>query len=157
MITFDNIITKFQEFAEDNYFIQSFSYGSPSDADLDKFEKYPLLHVVYTGASYGQGTKTYNLEVYIMSVPPGQGDKTLYQKADITNAERVAEDILADLQRGGNVFDFSHLYQLGTASVTPLEETKSNTLAGCLLDLSIIVPYQHDSCNAPLTGVTPQN
>ncbi len=62
MITLDNIITKLEEFATDNFFIESFSYGSPSDADLDKFEKYPLMHVVYTGASYGQGTKTYNLE-----------------------------------------------------------------------------------------------
>ena len=69
MITFDNIITKFEEFAEDNFFIKSFSYGSPSDADLDKFELYPIMHVVYTGASYSGGTKTYNLEVYIMSIP----------------------------------------------------------------------------------------
>lgn len=153
MITFDNIITKFEEFAEDNFFIKSFSYGSPSDADLDKFELYPIMHVVYTGASYSGGTKTYNLEVYIMSIPPAEADKTLYQKADITNAERVAEDILADLERGGNIFAFDHLFQLGSASVTPLEEKKSNTLAGCLLDLSIIVPYTHDSCNAPLTGL----
>ena len=156
MITFDNLITKFQEFAEDNFFIESFSYGSPSDADLDKFEQYPLMHVVYNGASYGGGTKTYTFEVYIMSIPPADADKNLYQKADITNAERVAEDILADLERGGNVFAFEQLYELGSASVTPLEERKSNTLAGCLLDLSIIVPYQKDSCNAPLQGVTPQ-
>ena len=155
MITFSNLIDKFQEFAEDNFFIQSFSHGSPSDVDLDKFELYPLLHVVYTGASYDQGTKVYNLEIYILSLPPSEVDKTLYQKADITNAEQVAEDILADMRNGGNVFDFDYLYEVGSASVTPLEETQSNTLAGCLLDLSIIVPYQHNACVAPLTGSLP--
>lgn len=156
MITFTNLIDKFQEFAEDNFFIESFSYGSPSDVDLDKFELYPLLHVVYTGASYDLQNKTYSLEVYILSLPPGETDKTLYQKADITNAEQVAEDILADMKNGGRIFEFEHLYEVSGASVTPLEETQSNTLAGCLLDLSITVPYTNNACLAPLVGVQPQ-
>jgi len=68
----------------------------------------------------------------------------------------VAEDILADIQNGGNIFAFGYHYDLLSASVTPLEETQSNALAGCLLDLAISVPYSYDSCNAPLTGVEPE-
>jgi hypothetical protein len=68
----------------------------------------------------------------------------------------VAEDILADIQNGGNIFQFGFHYDLINASVTPLEEEKSNALAGCLLDLAISVPYTYDSCNAPLTGVEPE-
>ena len=157
MITFNNIVTKFQEFCDNHFFIQTFSYGSPADVDLEKFEQYPLLHLVYTGGDYNSPkAKTYNLEVYILSVPPSEADKTQYQKESISNAEQVAEDILADIQNGGNIFQFGYDYELTSASVTPLEEEKSNALAGCLLDLSIVVPYTYDSCNAPLTGVEPE-
>ena len=34
--------------------------------DLGKEQKFPLMHVNYTGASYAEGTKTYNLEVYFL-------------------------------------------------------------------------------------------
>ena len=157
MITFNNIVAKFQAFCDDHKFIQTFSYGSPADVDLDKFEQYPLLHLVYTGGDYNtERVKTYNLEVYILSVPPSEADKTTYQKESISDAEQVAEDILADIQNGGNIFSFGYHYDVTGASVTPLEEEKSNALAGCLLDISIAVPYSYDSCNAPLEGVEPE-
>jgi hypothetical protein len=157
MITFNNIVSKFQEFCDNHYFIKTFSYGSPSDVDLDKFEQYPLLHLVYTGGDYNSPkAKTYNLEVYILSVPPSDADKVGYQKENISDAEQVAEDILADIQNGGNIFQFGFHYDLVNASVTPLEETQSNALAGCLLDIAISVPYTYDSCNAPLSGVEPE-
>ena len=127
MITFNNIVSKFEEFCEDHFFIKTFSYGSPSDVDLEKFEQYPLLHLVYTGGDYNSPkAKTYNLEVYILSLPPSKADKVEYQKENISNAEQVAEDILADIQNGGNIFQFGFHYDLVNASVTPLEETQSN-------------------------------
>ena len=157
MITFNNIVSKFQDFCDDHFFIKTFTFGSPSDVDLDKFEQYPLLHLVYTGGDYNSPkAKTYNLEVYILSLPPSKADKVDYQKENISNAEQVAEDILADIQNGGNIFQFGFHYDLVNASVTPLEETQSNALAGCLLDIAISVPYTYDSCNAPLTGVEPE-
>lgn len=157
MITFNNIVSKFEDFCEDHYFIKTFSYGSPSDVDLEKFEQYPLLHLVYTGGDYNSPkAKTYNLEVYILSLPPSEADKVEYQKESISDAERVAEDILADIQNGGNIFSFGYQYELLNASVTPLEETRSNALAGCLLDMAISVPYTYDACNAPLSGVEPE-
>ena len=157
MITFNNIVSKFQEFCDNHFFIKTFSYGSPSDVDLEKFEQYPLLHLVYTGGDYNSPkAKTYNLEVYILSVPPSDADKVGYQKENISDAEQVAEDILADIQNGGNIFQFGFHYDLVNASVTPLEETQSNALAGCLLDMAISVPYTYDSCNAPLSGVEPE-
>jgi len=157
MITFNNIVSKFEDFCTDHFFIKTFSYGSPADVDLDKFEQYPLLHLVYTGGDYNSPrAKTYNLEVYILTLPPSEADKNAQQKEAISDAEQVAEDILADIQNGGNIFQFGFDYDLVNASVTPLEEEKSNALAGCLLDIAIQVPYTYDSCNAPLTGVEPE-
>ena len=155
MITLNNIINRFEKFVADHHFLRSFTHGSPSNVDLDKFELYPTLHLVYTGASYDSTSKDYNFEIYILDLPPDKADKVDNQSQLVSNAEQAAEDILADLRNGGNVFDFGHLYTLTSANTTPLEETTSNSLSGVLLTISIEVGFEYDSCNAPLTGVTP--
>jgi len=151
MITYKNIVNRFEKFVTDHAFLKTFSHGSPSAVDLDKFEIYPLLHLVYTGATYDTNQKVYSFEVYIFDSPPSKTDKIAYQTEVISDAELVAEDILADMRTGGNVFTFDYNYVVTSASTTPLEETQSNVLAGILLDISIGVGYDHASCDTPLT------
>jgi hypothetical protein len=55
MITFNNIVERFKIFAENHFFIETFSFGSPDDVDLSKFTSFPLMHLVYTGATYDAG------------------------------------------------------------------------------------------------------
>ena len=155
MITYNNIVNRFETFVEQHLFLRTFTHGSPAAVDLDKFELYPLLHLVYTGSSYDVQQKTYSLEIYILDLPPDKEKKVENQKALVSNAEQVAEDILADMRTGGHVFDFGHYYSISSASTTTLEEETSNVLSGVLLDISIEVGYEYDSCNAPLEGVSP--
>jgi hypothetical protein len=150
MITYNNIINRFELFAKENQLIRTFSHGSPSGVDLDKFELYPIMHVVYTGANYENTSKEYSFEIYILDLPADKADKIANQQQMVSNAEQVAEDILADMRNGDKIFDFDHLYSVSTAFTTPLEETTSNSLSGILLTLSIEVGYTYDSCNAPL-------
>ena len=155
MITFNNIVERFEIFAENHFFIKSFSFGSPDDVDLSKFEEFPLMHLVYTGATYDAGTKTYNLEVYILDVPHDKKGKVIPQKEAISDSEQCAEDILADIKMGGNIFLFAQDYEVVNATTTPLEEETKNVLSGVLLDLSVAIPYEWDACNAPIDGVAP--
>ena len=156
MITYNNIIGRFEKFVEDHFLLKTFTHGSPSGVDLEKFEVYPALHVVYTGSTYDNTSKEYSFEVYILDLPPDKAKKIENQTQLVSNAEQVAEDILADMRNGGHIFDFGHLYTVGNASTTPLEETTSNSLAGILLTISIEVGFTLDSCNAPLDGVNPE-
>ena len=155
MITFNNIVERFEIFAENHFFIKSFSFGSPDDVDLSKFEEFPLMHLVYTGSTYDAGTKTYNLEVYILDVPHDKKGKVIPQKEAISDSEQCAEDILADIKMGGNIFLFAQDYEVVNATTTPLEEETKNVLSGVLLDLSVAIPYEWDACNAPIDGVAP--
>ena len=155
MITFNNIVERFEIFAENHFFIKSFSFGSPDDVDLSKFEEFPLMHLVYTGATYDAGTKTYNLEVYILDVPHDKKGKVIPQKEAISDSEQCAEDIIADIKMGGNIFLFAQDYEVVNATTTPLEEETKNVLSGVLLDLSVAIPYEWDACNAPIDGVEP--
>jgi hypothetical protein len=156
MITFNNIVERFKIFADAHFFVKSFSFGSPDDVDLSKFTSFPLMHLVYTGATYDAGTKTYNLEVYILDVPADKTKKTDRQKEVVSDAEQCAEDIIADIKNGGNIFLFAQDYEVVNATTTPLEEETKNVLSGVLLDLSVSIPYEWDACNAPIDGVSPE-
>ena len=155
MITFNNIVERFEDFATSHFFIKSFSFGSPDDVDLAKFTEFPLMHLVYTGATYDSGTKTYNIEVYILDVPADKTDKVERQREVVSDAEQCAEDIIADIRMGGNIFTFAQDYEVVNATTTPLEEETKNVLSGVLLDLSVAIPYEWDACNAPIDGVIP--
>src|SRR5210317_992962 len=155
MITFNNIVERFKVFAENHFFVKSFSFGSPDDVDLSKFTNFPLMHLVYTGATYDAGTKTYNLEVYILDVPGDKTKKVDRQKEVVSDAEQCAEDIIADIKNGGNIFLFAQDYEVVNATTTLLEEETKNVLSGVLLDLSVAIPYEWDACNAPIDGVEP--
>ena len=156
MITFNNIVERFEDFATSHFFIKSFSFGSPDDVDLAKFTEFPLMHLVYTGATYDTGTKTYNIEVYILDVPADKTDKVERQREVVSDAEQCAEDIIADIRMGGNIFTFAQDYEVVNATTTPLEEETKNVLSGVLLDLSVAIPYEWDACNAPIDGVSPE-
>ena len=155
MITFNNIITALNNFADNHFFIKAFSHGNVEEMDLDKYTSFPLMHVVYTGSSYEGGQKDYGFEIYLVDIPSDKIDKISYQREVISDSEQCAEDLLADLSNGFNIFNENYLFDTENASITPLEEEGSNVLSGVVLDITISVPYQHDSCNAPLTGVTP--
>lgn len=155
MITYNNIITALNNFATNHFFIKTFTHGNVEEMDLRKYENYPLMHVDYIGANYDVGIKTYSFQVYIMDLPSDKLDKISYQREVISDSEQCAEDLLADIVNGGNIFNFDYQYELTSASLTPLEEETKNVLAGVVLDLAITIPYQYDSCNAPLEGVTP--
>jgi len=156
MITLNTIIKRFEDFADNHFFIRSFSFGSPEDVDLQKFDSYPLMHVVYTGATYEDTTKTLDFEVYIFDLPSHYESKTERQKEIVSDAEQCAEDILADIANGGNIFIFSEDYEVVNATVTPLQEAGSNVLAGVLLELGIQLPYDRSACDAPIDGVQPE-
>ena len=155
MITYNNIVTALNNFADNHFFIKAFTHGNIEEMDLEKDGSYPLMHLVYLGANYDEGTKDYNFEIYLVDIPPTKVDKVSYQREVISNLEQCVEDLLADLSNGFSIFNENFHFDTENASLTPLEEEGSNVLSGVALDITISVPYTHDSCNAPLTGVTP--
>ena len=93
--------------------------------------------------------------MYILDVPHDKKGKVIPQKEAISDSEQCAEDIIADIKMGGNIFLFAQDYEVVNATTTPLEEETKNVLSGVLLDLSVAIPYEWDACNAPINGVEP--
>lgn len=153
MITFNVIVERFRQFADAHFFIRSFSHGTPADVDLDKFTEFPLMHLVYTGSRYGDGSKFYSMEVFVMGMGPTTEGKFDVARNVVSDSEQCLEDVLADLRAGWNIFDFE--VNLSNASVSPLFHEDHNTLVGAALLIELEVPYDHSACFAPLDDVTP--
>lgn len=156
-ISYNNIIETFRQFVENHYFLKTFSHGSNEDVDQGKNTEYPLLHVVYSGATYGIGDgekqKTFGLEIFILDNPLDKVDKVPIQKEVISDCEKCAEDILNDITNGFNIFLWAQNTWLNAASTQVLEEETHNTLAGVLLSLSLNTAYDYNACDLPLTPV----
>lgn len=155
MITYNNIITALNNFADNHFFIKAFSHGDADEMLLQKYQSFPLMHVFYSGSTYDEGQKDYSLEIYIVDLPSDKINKVQYQKEAVSDAEQCAEDLLADLSNGFKIFNADFLFDTENASISPIIEETSQVVSGIVLNITISVPYQHDSCNAPLTGVTP--
>lgn len=156
MITYNNLVAAFEAFVANHKMLTTFTHGDPTEVDIEKIESYPLMHLVYTGSSYDTNTKRYSVELYLLDVPGDDSDEAAHEREAVSDAEQIAEDILADLENGHQIFDsFKHRYEIGSASTSPLTDEGRNRMVGVLLDLEIVVPYRYDACNAPLVGVSP--
>lgn len=156
MITYNNLVAAFEAFVANHKMLTTFTHGDPTEVDIEKIESYPLMHLVYTGSSYDSTTKRYSVELYLLDLPGDDAEQAAHEREAVSDAEQIAEDILADLENGHQIFDsFKHRYEIGSASTSPLTDEGRNRMVGVLLDLEIVVPYRYDACNAPLVGVSP--
>ena len=162
-ISYNNIIKRLNDFADNHFFLQTFSHGSPEDLDLEKYTDYPLMHVVLTSADIARDDRTspfvqtYSLDVYILDKPSDKDQKENRQKEIISDSIEICKDVLADISLGFSIFVKSELYGVDGGGITPLEEETKNVLSGALLSIDIDVPAAISACNAPLTGVTPSD
>ncbi len=154
MVTYNNIVEYFRLFASNHFFIQSFSHGNIEEADLAKYNNYPIMHVNYTGSTYDE-VQNYSFEVYVLGLPPDKLDKISFQTEVISDSKQCLEDLISDIKIGENIFTLNEGFDLVSASMTPLEEETKNVLSGMVLDLTFQVPFTYDTCDAPLTGVIP--
>lgn len=158
-ITYNNIVKRFEDFANNHFFIERFTHGSPEDINTEKHDTFPLMHVVLNSQSQerddGPFLKEYDIDIYILDKPSAKEDKYDRQKEIISDSLQVCDDILADISQGFSIFVKSELYGVDGYTATPLEEEFSHVLSGALANFSIRVPGGVSACNAPLTGVTP--
>ena len=155
MITLNAIEQRLSTFADLHFFVQSYGFGAPDEVDLDKFTAFPLMYVVYTGATYEEGQKVYAFEVYVFDRPTEQEQKSTNRREVVSDSEQCLEDLVADVTNGGNVFLFNERYFVESSSIQPIIDERSNLLSGALLDLSISVPWEASACNLPIDGVSP--
>lgn len=152
MLTYRNIVDKLQQFATSHANIRTFTSGHVKNMDREKYEEYPVMHALYTGADYADGVKTYGFEIYLLD-PPEESTPMEQQNTIVSNMEIIAEDLLSEIARGTQIFTRVHGneagYALASASTEAMFEETSNAMCGVKLNISINVARPNDVCFVP--------
>lgn len=145
--SYNALIDRFKAFASGHFILKSFSHGQIDTADLEKFTEYPFMHVVPSNVTYAKGTKTFSFQIVLADLPRDKDDKVEFQREVLSDLQRIAEDLVAEITNHRVLF--GDLITVQNVTLEPFLEEFHNTLTGWTVSLDLLVPYYWDACSIP--------
>jgi len=156
-MTLNKVLDYFEDFVANHHILVKFGFGRMADLDPNKIPEYPLMYVEFPSVSYpaGRQVKQYTFEIVFYDLPPDKEDKSRHQREVVSDMMQCAEDLLADIENGFNIFLGNDGWEIVNATCSPLAQQTKQVLCGSMLSLTIALPYVYNACDIPLVGVTP--
>jgi hypothetical protein len=145
--SYNALIDRFKAFASGHFILKRFSHGQIEVSDLEKFGEYPFMHVVPSNVSYSKGMKTFSFQIVLADLPRDKEDKPEYQREVLSDLQRIAEDLVAEITNHRVLF--GDLITVQNVSLEPFLEEFQHTLTGWTISLDLLVPYYWDACSIP--------
>lgn len=145
--SYNALIDRFHAFASGHFILKRFSHGQIEVSDLEKFGEYPFMHVVPSNVSYAKGTKTFSFQIVLADMPRDKEDKPEYQREVLSDLQRIAEDLVAEITNHRVLF--GDLITVQNVTLEPFLEEFQHTLTGWTISLDLLVPYYWDACSIP--------
>jgi len=145
--SYNALIDRFKAFASGHFILKTFSHGQIDTADLEKFTEYPFMHVVPSNVTYSQGMKTFSFQIVLADLPRDKDDKVEFQREVLSDLQRIAEDLIAEITNHRVLF--GDLITVQNVTLEPFLEEFHNTLTGWTVSLDLLVPYYWDACSIP--------
>jgi len=145
--SYNALIDRFKAFASGHFILKTFSHGQIDTADLEKFTEYPFMHVVPSNVTYAKGTKTFSFQIVLADLPRDKDDKVEFQREVLSDLQRIAEDLIAEITNHRMLF--GDLITVQNVTLEPFLEEFHNTLTGWTISLDLLVPYYWDACSIP--------
>jgi hypothetical protein len=105
------------------------------------------MHVVPSNVTYAKGTKTFSFQIVLADLPRDKDDKVEFQREVLSDLQRIAEDLVAEITNHRVLF--GDLITVQNVSLEPFLEEFHNTLTGWTVSLELLVPYYWDACSIP--------
>jgi len=145
--SYNALIDRFHAFASGHFILKRFSHGQIEVSDLEKFGEYPFMHVVPSNVTYSKGMKTFSFQIVLADLPRDKEDKPEYQREVLSDLQRIAEDLVAEITNHRVLF--GDLITVQNVSLEPFLEEFQHTLTGWTVSLDLLVPYYWDACSIP--------
>jgi len=145
--SYNALIDRFKAFASGHFILKRFSHGQIEVSDLEKFGEYPFMHVIPSNVTYSQGMKTFSFQIVLADLPRDKEDKSEYQREALSDLQRIAEDLIAEITNHRVLF--GDLITVQNVSLEPFLEEFQHTLTGWTVSLDLLVPYYWDACSIP--------
>ena len=170
--TYNNVINTLARLGEYHEQISTVSVGDIYDINLEKLEKFPLLHINPLSVTTGDSQLTYNFQIFIMDMVSEKSDWQTKQQADLTklvntkNNEQevfnqtleISTDFIGMLRHserqsleGTNDINAPIYFTDGQFTIEPFTERFDNLCCGWVFQIGVLVQNDFQTCNIPVT------
>ncbi len=148
---FYNVTKQIKEALEAEPFVNTVTFGSIDDIDLNKATIFPLSHVIVNNTTIGTNILTFNISILSMDIVDISKDEVTDvfvgndNEQDVLNTQLALQTrVINKLQRGDLYTD---LYQIeGTVNCEPFVDRFENKLAGWAATFDVIVQNDMTIC-----------
>lgn len=149
---FYNVTDKLKEALLAEPFVNTVTFGSLDDVDLNKQTIFPLSHIIVNNTTVGTKTLTFNISILSMDIVDISKDEVedIFvgndNEQDVLNTQLALQTrVLNTLQRGDLYTD---LYQIeGDVSCEPFVDRFENKLAGWAATFDVVVQNDMTICS----------
>lgn len=151
MTGFYNITDKIKDTLAAEPFVNTVTYGSLDDVDLNKQTIFPLSHIIVNNCSVANNTLTFNISVLAMDVVDESKEEVEDEfvgndnEQDVMNTQlAVLNRLIAILQRGDVYTDKFQV--VGAVGCEPFVDRFENKLAGWVATFDVVVENDMTIC-----------
>ena len=151
MTGFYDLTQKIEDTLQAEPFVNTVTYGSLDDVDLNKQTIFPLSHIIVNNCNVDSGVLTFNISVLAMDIVDESKLETTDNfvgndnEQDVLNTQlAILNRLIALLQRGTLYTD---KYQVeGTVGCEPFVDRFENKLAGWVATFDVIIQNDMTIC-----------
>ena len=151
MTGFYNVTDKIKDTLAAEPFVNTVTYGSLDDVDLNKQTIFPLSHLIVNNCSVANNTLTFNISVLAMDIVDESKEEVEDDfvgndnEQDVMNTQlAVLNRLIAILQRGDVYTDKFQV--VGAVGCEPFVDRFENKLAGWTITFNVEIPNGMTIC-----------
>ena len=147
-----DITTKIKDQLESEPFINTVTFGSLNDVDLDKQSIFPLGHLTINSTSVATSVFRFNMSILVMDIVDISKEETTDTFTGNDNEQDVLNTTLAVMTRVLNIMQkgdlYSQKYQIeDVVSCEPFVDRFENKLAGWAATFDVVVQNDMTICD----------
>jgi len=172
--TYNNVVNTLLRLGEYHQQISTTSVGDIYDINLEKMQKFPLLHINPVNVSTGDSQLTYNFQIFIMDMVSEKEDwtnnnasanfpklyKTLSNEQDVFNEVlQICTDFIGMLRhseqqslQGTNDINAPIYFTQDQFTIEPFQERFDNLCCGWVFNIGVLVQNDFSTCTIPVTS-----
>lgn len=151
MTGFYNVTDKIKDTLNAEPFVNTVTYGSLDDIDLNKQTIFPLSHVIVNNCNVAGNTLTFNISVLAMDVVDESKEEVSDDFVGNDNEQDVLNTQLAVLNRLISILQRGEVYTdkyqvVGAVGCEPFVDRFENKLAGWVATFDVVVENDMTIC-----------
>ncbi len=167
--TYNNVINTLKNIGNSHNQIETVTSGDIFDINLEKMEKFVLMHINPVNVTTGDFGLTYNFQIFICDLVSEDANWTnanIQSANNLSNEQEVLSeclqisvDIISLLrhslqQSASTVGDINDplYFAEGQQTLEPFTERFDNLLTGWVFSISILVANDFDACAVPIAA-----